>query len=241
MIVRFLGTGDAFGSGGRLQTCIHLQASTGVLIDCGATALIGMKRFGVDPESVDVVVLTHLHGDHFGGLAFLIRETQIASQRTKPLTVVGPAGHERVVREATDLLFPGASSAMPFDLRFVEYAAHVPLTIGNVTVLAVPGIHTLGTHPHAIRVEVDGRCIGYSGDTEWTEDLLAIASDADVFVCEAYRVDRVRNHMDYSTLRANQARLGCRRLVLTHMAPDVLALVGDDILERAYDGLTITT
>jgi ribonuclease BN (tRNA processing enzyme) len=153
MLVTFLGTGDAFGSGGRLQTCISLQASSGVLIDCGATALIGMKRFGIDPQSVDVVVLTHLHGDHFAGLAYLIRETQIATQRTKPLTIIGPAGYERVVRDSTELLFPGASGqASQFELRFVDYTSRAPLELGSLTVLAMPGIHTLGTNPHAVRV-----------------------------------------------------------------------------------------
>ena len=92
MNITFLGTGDAFGSGGRLQTCIALHASIGILIDCGATALIGMKRYGIDPQSIDVVVLSHLHGDHFAGLAYLIRETQIAAARTRPLTIVGPPG-----------------------------------------------------------------------------------------------------------------------------------------------------
>lgn len=67
--VRFLGSGDAFGSGGRFQTCILVEtASTRFLIDCGASSLIGMKRFGVDPGSVDAILISHLHGDHFGGL-----------------------------------------------------------------------------------------------------------------------------------------------------------------------------
>jgi len=118
--------------------------------------------------------------------------------------------------------------------------SRAPLELGSLTVLAMPGIHTLGTNPHAVRVTLDGYVVAYSGDTEWTDDLVSIASGADLFVCEAYRANPVRNHMDYRTLQANRERLGCRRLVLTHMAPDVLALTGDDVLERAHDGMTIT-
>ena len=63
MDVRFLGSGDTFGSGGRLHTCIHVcSEETTFLIDCGASSLIAMKRFGVDPSSIDAVG-TVLHMD----------------------------------------------------------------------------------------------------------------------------------------------------------------------------------
>jgi ribonuclease BN (tRNA processing enzyme) len=70
--VRFLGSGDAFGSGGRLQTCICIKtANSTFLVDCGASALIAMHRYGVVPNDIDMILLTHLHGDHFGGIPFL--------------------------------------------------------------------------------------------------------------------------------------------------------------------------
>jgi ribonuclease BN (tRNA processing enzyme) len=240
MRVTFLGTGDAFGSGGRLQTCISLQASVGVLIDCGATALIGMKRYGIDPQSIDVVALTHLHGDHFAGLAYLIRETQIATARTRPLTIVGPPGVERVVWGATELLFPGAlANRAKFELRFVEYEPNEPTTVLGLTVLAVPAIHTAGTQPHALRVQIDGRSVAYSGDTEWTHALLALSHDADLFVCEAYSVEPFRNHMDWQTLTRHLPRLTCRRLMLTHMSPEMLALDSTGLAVRADDGMFV--
>ena len=71
--VQFLGSGDAFGSGGRFQTCVLLSSADGqLLLDCGASSLIAMKRLGIDPSTIEAVVLTHLHGDHFAGIPFLI-------------------------------------------------------------------------------------------------------------------------------------------------------------------------
>ena len=79
MRIQFLGSGDAFGSGGRLQTCI-LMESPGFtcLIDCGASSLIALKRANVDPNNVDAILVTHLHGDHFGGIPFLILDGQFS-------------------------------------------------------------------------------------------------------------------------------------------------------------------
>ena len=109
MKVRFLGSGDAFGSGGRFQTCIHVESGASqLLLDCGASSLIAMRRFGVDPQAIDTVILSHLHGDHFGGVPFLILDGQF-KRRTRPLLVAGPPGVEKRVREAMEVFFPGST------------------------------------------------------------------------------------------------------------------------------------
>src|SRR2546427_537766 len=88
--VRFLGSGDAFGSGGRLQTCICIKATTSTfLVDCGASSLIALRRFGVTPNDIDMILLTHLHGDHFGGIPFFILDAQLISKRSRPLDCRG--------------------------------------------------------------------------------------------------------------------------------------------------------
>ena len=72
MRLQFIGTGDAFGSGGRFNTCFLVESSgLRFLIDCGATSLTALNRFDVDPDSIDAVFISHLHGDHFGGLVFM--------------------------------------------------------------------------------------------------------------------------------------------------------------------------
>ena len=107
--LRFLGSGDAFGSGGRFQTCLYLEGPGGrVLLDCGATALVAMKRAGIDPASVGWIILTHLHGDHFGGVPFVVLDGQFARRET-PLVVAGPPGTPERVTAAMEVLFPGSS------------------------------------------------------------------------------------------------------------------------------------
>ena len=96
--VTFAGSGDAFGSGGRHQACIHLRSPRAgpVLLDCGATSLSALKRLGLDPGEIVAVFVSHLHGDHFGGLPFLILDGQF-SGRTQPLARLRPvAGARRV-------------------------------------------------------------------------------------------------------------------------------------------------
>ena len=78
MRLQFLGSGDAFGSGGRFNTCFHLERANrgNVLIDCGASSMVAIRKWGVDPNAISTVLVTHLHGDHFGGLPFFLLDGQ---------------------------------------------------------------------------------------------------------------------------------------------------------------------
>ena len=241
MKVRFLGSGDAFGSGGRFQTCIHLQEGDArLLVDCGASSLVAMRRFGVDPQSVDTVVLSHLHGDHFGGVPFLVLDGQF-KRRTQPLTIAGPPGVAARVTGAMEVLFPGSSAVeRKFAVRFVELCDRTPLPLGAFTVTPYEVVHASGAPPYALRVAAGGKVVAYSGDTEWTDALLEAARDADLFIAEALFFDkRVKYHLDFTTLTAERARLACRRLVVTHMGEDMLGRLGELGIEAAEDGREI--
>ena len=239
--LRFLGCGDAFAAGARFQTSFHLDGGEQpVLIDCGATTLIALKRHGIDPGSIGWVVLSHLHGDHFGGLPWLILDGQFA-ERQRPLVIAGPAETRERFTRMFDALYPGAPDAeRPFEVRVVELAERLRSELGPLAVTTFPVIHTPQTNPHALRVEYGGRVIAYSGDTEWTDALLEVADGADLFVCECQEYDRqVPGHLNYQTLMEKRELLGCRRLVITHMGLEMLERAGELDVEAAQDGMVI--
>ena len=239
--LQFLGAGDAFGSGGRFQTCLLLRdRDNALLIDCGASSLIAMKRAGVDPSEIGWVLLTHLHGDHFGGLPFLILDGQF-SQRTRPLVIAGPPGTRARVEAAMEVLFPGSTGiTRRFAVEFVELSERVASAIGPSTVTPFPSQHASGAPSYVLRVEYGGKVVVYSGDTEWAASLVEAARGADLFVCEAYFFEKkIKYHLDYRTLRDQRGRLECRRLILTHMSQDMLNRVHESEIEWATDGQTI--
>ena len=238
MEIQFLGSGDARGSGGRLQACILVRsAGETLLLDCGASSLIAMSRFGVDPSSVDRVLISHLHGDHFGGIPFLVLDGQF-SRRTRPLLVAGPQGVEERVKAAMEVFFPGSSKVeRKFSLSFAEIFPGKETVLGPLRVTPFEGLHPSGSPSLALRLHLDGRVISYSGDTEWTEALPEAARGADVFICEAYYFDKkIKYHLDYRTILDQLPRLGCRRIILTHMSQDLLSRLGEVSVEWAEDG-----
>ena len=241
--VRFVGSGDAFGSGGRFQTCIALRTSDDLLlVDCGASSLIAMRQQQIEPRDVSKVLITHLHGDHFGGLPFFLLDAQLVSKRTEPLTLVGPPGLEKRLLGAMEIFFAGSSEVEPnFELRFVELKPRTPTSVDGIEVTAFPAAHFSGAPSYSLRVEIDRKVFVYSGDTQWTDTLIEASDQADLFVCESYVFDRdVALHNSYRTIMQHRARLTCKRIVLTHMSEDVLSRAGEIELPMAEDGLRLT-
>jgi ribonuclease BN (tRNA processing enzyme) len=84
--------------------------------------------------------------------------------------------------------------------------------------------HPSGAPPYALRFEVDGRTLAFSGDTEWVESLIPAATGADLFICECSAFEKeARFHLNWRTIEKNLDRLGARHFLLTHMGPEMLA------------------
>jgi ribonuclease BN (tRNA processing enzyme) len=243
MRVQFLGCGDAFGSGGRFNTCFHVTAAgSAFLIDCGASSMIAMRKFGVDPNGIASIFITHLHGDHFAGIPFFILDAQLVSRRQAPLAIAGPPGLTERLRVTMDALFPGSSAiAQKFPLSVVELAPEERREIGGVTVTPYPVRHACGAPPYALRLESGGKVVAYTGDTEWTETLIPAAREADLFIAEAYFHDKkIRHHLDWRSLETHLAMIRPKRLILTHFSPDMLSRLGSLPVEAAEDGKVIS-
>ena len=245
--VRFIGSGDALGNGGRFQACILLHApgdANHILLDCGASSLVALKQQHHDPSQIGLVLLSHLHGDHFGGVPFLVLDGQF-THRTRPLHVAGPAGVRERVQTTMELLFPGSTQVQRrFDVRFHEFADRRPLRfdLEHAELVAVPYevVHASGAPALALRVAWQGHTIAYTGDTEWTEALVEVARGADLLIAEGYTYQRrIKFHLDVATLQQQASRLGARRVVLTHMSPDMLSRVDELGWETASDGMTL--
>jgi ribonuclease BN (tRNA processing enzyme) len=200
-----------------------------------------MKAQSIDPGVVDAVVISHLHGDHFGGLPFLVLDAQF-TRRTKTLTLLGPVGTRNRLHAAMETLYPGSTSVRRrFDLRILELdGAGAARNTGPLTVNGWEVDHASGAPALAVRVRLGSHTFAYSGDTAWTPSLIAAAEGSDTFACEAYTYEkRVRYHLDYRTLFEHTGELATNRLILTHMGPSMLTRLDEVEHTCANDGLTL--
>ena len=240
MKVTVAGCGDAFGSGGRLNTCFHVETENcNFLIDCGASALAGLKKCDLDPNLIDLIFITHFHGDHFGGLPFLLLEASV-KKRSKPLTIISPPGCKEKLRNLLDLSYPGNSALKTLELRFIEYNAYETIKIQNVSMTAFPVVHSEAALPHGLRITVQDKTICYSGDTGWTDNLIPLAEDADLFICECnFFGTEATGHLNYKFLESKVSEFKCRKILLTHLDTEMLTAMKEVKLDCARDGMVI--
>jgi ribonuclease BN (tRNA processing enzyme) len=242
MQLRFVGCGDAFGSGGRGNTCFHVTGErVNFLIDCGASSLPALKRQGVARGDIDLILITHFHGDHFGGLPFLLLDAQF-TRRTRPLVIAGPEGIQMRLAQVMEALFENSSKTKQrFDLTMVALSPETTVRFGEVEVTPYPVVHGESGGPFlGYRIETEGRIIAYTADTEWTEALIPLGRAADLFIAEAYTYDRpVKNHLSLKALETRLGEIRPQRLILTHMSDDMLERLGSLPYEAASDGLVV--
>ncbi|NOJ40054.1 MBL fold metallo-hydrolase [Bradyrhizobium australiense] len=242
MQLRFVGCGDALGSGGRYNTCFHVTGSSvNFLIDCGASSLPALKRLGIARDAIDLILITHFHGDHFGGLPFLLLDAQF-TRRSRPLVIAGPQGIETKLPNLMEALFEHSSKTKQrFDFSVVALEPEQSRTFGEVKVTPHPVVHGESGGPFlAYRVEAEGRIITYSADTEWTDTLIPAARNADLFIAETFYYDKtVKNHLSLKTLEAHLPEINAKRLVLTHMSDDMLGRLGELPYTAAEDGMVV--
>jgi ribonuclease BN (tRNA processing enzyme) len=243
MRVTFVGSGDAFGSGGRFNTCFHVEAScTKFLIDCGATSLVAMKRQNIDRNAIDTILITHFHGDHFGGIPYFILDAQFLSNRTRPLTIVGPDGLPKWYEKVMEVTFPGSSrTKQKFNLELRELPVGKTQLASGLEIQAALVRHGQPEGPFfSYRVQVENKIIAYTGDTEWCDALIEIGQEADLFIAEAYFFDKkVPLHLDLATIDEKLPLIRPKRLILTHMSSDVLSRIEKLKYETAADGMRI--
>jgi ribonuclease BN (tRNA processing enzyme) len=245
MKLTVIGSGDAFGSGGRFNTCFRIETSgRDLLLDCGASSLPALKAQGVDPNAIDGVLLSHLHGDHFGGVVFLVMDGHFLSRRARPLLIAGPPGTRERLDAALEIFFPRSTrNPWRFPWQVVEIAPGTPAEFLGLSVGTVEVVHQSGAPSTAVRISDGRRVLAYSGDTEWTDALISVATGADLFIVECYEHARaVPGHMNWAKLSEKLPALGARKIMVTHMNPSMLAKL-DEVRASgvliASDGLTL--
>ncbi len=245
MRVTFCGTAMGGVTAFRAASCIHVASGdAGLLLDCGPGTLPALFRTGMALPKSRILVLSHLHMDHCHGFAEWLAHL-VFPYGVLP-TVFGPPGTAEYVRRAAHLTSlvtapPGAKTGTPLDVQVIE------LPDESVTMIAEGVRLRSEVVPHAPeiiamahRLELGGKAIVYSGDTQAIPStLVPLSEGADLLIHEAYseaglddwlagsdheRAERaraavLRSHTDVRDAARIARAAGVRRLVLTHLCP----------------------
>lgn len=240
--VLFVGTGDAFGSGGRRNSAIVVRdAGKTLLLDCGPTTLPGLKEVGVDPREIDAIALSHFHGDHIAGVPFLLLDYVYANARERPLEILGPPGVQERLAALTRAYHYEHESPPRYPIHYLEFTHDKPIDVAGFRVTPMPAVHQEYTCPHMLRVDARSRSLVFSGDTGWHESLPEKVGDVDLFICECVFFDEeFEFHLSHRRLSRERRRFRSGAIRLTHLGLQVLENESRVEFDTAQDGLRLS-
>jgi len=219
-----LGTGAVVSDPNRTTTMLAVQNERStLLVDCGGDVAPRLQAVGLDPVSIDALIVTHEHADHVAGFPLLMERLWLMGRRT-PLPVYGIApaiAQARRVHDAFDTSdwvdYPG------FTLHEIDLAPRAAvLDDGGWRVTASPGTHAVPVVGLRLDDEASHHALAYSSDTAPSEAIRDLAHGAQLLIHEASGTGPVHTSAEQAAHLANDANVG--RLLLVHVPPhDVLA------------------
>ena len=221
---------------------IMIESTNGrVLLDCGPQTTYNLHRLGHKIVDIHSILITHLHGDHAGGLPFVLLDLLFRERGTKAIQIVGPSALDEFIRTSYRLFYGATDPAGVYEVVSEEKAF-------PFTVTSIPAKHTIPAVCY--RLEVEGKTFVYTGDTSTSNDLVNFARGADYLIHEAAELDeeRARQYGHSTPLQAAgtaaEAKVG--KLVLVHrpalsneLVAEVLNVFSDTIFPQDLDAMEI--
>lgn len=230
MRVIFIGVGEAFDEHTPNTSLLALPESydaDAVLLDCGFTAAAAFFRHAppkLHADGLAAIYLTHLHGDHFLGLPWLLHRLG-EDGRTKHLDILGPADTREVIPAACEIAYPGSFARLPFPVGFVEVSPSHDITLDRWRFRFAPSLH--GQPNLAVRLERDDKILCYSGDGAPGPQSASLAHNADLLVQDSYFLEKDKDPDGASGHGSAEGSIelarksGSKRLALVHIARSV--------------------
>lgn len=237
--------GPAIRPGSHMPVSMLLQmAGKNIVVDAGLGVARGICDQGIPLTDIDMVVITHLHSDHYLELGPLFHTAWTAGLNRK-IPVIGPKG--------LDAYWSGFQDSMRFDINLrirdegrcdFDSLADIQIiddrmNFGDITIHTMRNVHPPITDTFALRFEAGGKSVVLSGDTAYMPEMATFAKGADLLVHEAMLRDGVealcarmkngderlrthilRSHTDAADVGRIARDAGVRQLALNHMVPD---------------------
>ncbi len=242
MEIHFLGVGEACDFNQPNTSILLKNTETGggrILLDCGFSVPHQYFALQPDAEELEILWISHFHGDHFLGTPLLLLWFWEMGRQT-PLHILGPPGVEAKITQAMELAYPNLLCRLGFSIVFHDMKSVDEVTIADTVWQAANTEHSQLCL--SLRLELHGRTVFYSGDGRPTPMTQSLAEGCDIIIHEAYEFeDTTPGHGSIATCLDFARNAGVKHLALVHVQrnirPQAKTFIAD--LKKKYAEITI--
>ncbi|GIW21378.1 MAG: MBL fold metallo-hydrolase [Candidatus Sericytochromatia bacterium] len=237
-----LGSGDACSFGGKNQTSFFIKTDKKTfLLDCGPSTLSELRRRNINTDKIDFILNTHMHGDHYGGIPYLLLDLNI-NYKIESFLVIGAEGIAERLNILQDLLYPGYGfEKFKFKMIFEELKPYQEINVDDIKIKSYPMLHSAYSYCFGYKIEYKNKSFAYTGDTGWTNEIINLSNNTDLFIieCSYYNKDIRNSHVSYKELLENINKINTKNILLTHLSKDAYDNIDKISHAIAYDGMKI--
>jgi ribonuclease BN (tRNA processing enzyme) len=240
MEISFIGTGNACNVGLRGQQAILAKLKENyILFDCGPTTTLNMIKFKIDFTKIDFIVFTHFHGDHIGGLPFLLLYLRDVNKRKKPLKIMGPVGIKEKLESLTQLLYPEIK--FNFKIKYIELFSNLPFNSENLFKI-IPFKMDHKDESLGYKLFYKNKIAGITGDTKYGPQIKLLADGCDLFIseCTLLKSKNSVKHISSEDVKNYYPSFNSTIIALIHSEFDLNAEFNMDNLIFPNDGDSFT-
>ena len=195
-----------------------IQTDVPILLDFGARTLSNLLKTGVDRHTIQYLLFTHYHADHFSDFLTFFFDAICHSMFSKvrpDLTIYGPRGTKRLFRTMFRT-FPNFSDRK-FKVNLKEVNDQ-PFAIGQTQVIPLPMTHSDQQICLGYRLEYEGRSVAFSGDATASPNLVSLCRGVDLAILDCSFSSRAPggSHMHAEECGKVAKRAKIKKLVLSH-------------------------
>lgn len=201
----------------------YMSASTlldnHILVDVPNGVTKHLKRLGYDVLNIDTILLTHLHGDHFFDIPFFLLNKLFEKSHAK-ITIVGPKGSREKIQQLVALGFPNTWEKLKecYEIDIVEYDTNTTIQLPGIKIETKEVKHADFKPAFGYLVEIEGKKIGFSGDSCYCDAIEDLVKESEVSVLDmSMKENGNEAHMGYTEVQEICTRYPNKKIIATHM------------------------
>jgi len=240
MKLTILGSGTAAPRLSRNMAGYLLEiANKKILFDSGAGTIRQLLELKVNLLDIDDIFYTHLHNDHINDLGAIIWSNNYGMKRKKPLNIYGPKEFKKYFKMLMDRILKPTKLNYSINVKEMWNNSIIKMPLNeknnekypinkksnkknknNIVIKSVKSKHTDASVSY--RIEYGNKSIVYSGDTDYSNEIIKLSKNADLLILECSNPDgrKVKGHLTPSLCGRIATKAKVKKLVLTHFYPD---------------------